>query len=238
MRSGPIFPCGPILNGTVIRARPPTNMGSDCSFSKRDVPNIHENGRMAQSNWSSCLSSIYNAPSEYPCSYRGAPHFPEGPILRRRRDYRWNIASESSTNDPMGIGLPMGRDGVCFIPYTGTPRSPSMEGDAQSQQAEKAKGEESKQYMRMRDGSMNTSRKSCDDTNAGRPTTWTHGASGKRSGLPPPARMVRPRNAVVEHHSNWLANRSAGNTRTNDIFPPVIPRPDDNAPQSTAMIPY
>ena len=61
-------PCVPPMSGAMLRERPPTNMGSDCSFGQSDVFD-GDASYVSVSNGDSCVSSTCTPLPPYPTSY-------------------------------------------------------------------------------------------------------------------------------------------------------------------------
>ena len=200
MCSDPTFPCGPILNETAIRAGSPTNMCSAFPFDQCEMYDGNANAGISRSRWVSRNSSIYDAPSEYLCSHRSAPHLPKAaikapPLGIMRNDYRWNVMRDATARMAT-IGGPKDRGEVDFSTYTVAPCSRNVRGFAQNRRGGYEKREESDRMAKFEDNHVNAMKKRPADVKLEKLPQWVSGSDSRGSGMPPTIRMVRPRNAI------------------------------------------
>ena len=99
---------------------------------------------------------------------------------------------------------------------------------------------ESKQPMSAPNEPGLGSRKRIVSTKEVKPTTWYRVNVDRGSGMPPPERMVRHRNACNELPPTRMMNRGAGDMRANPTtsLHSATPLRGSNAQQSTSLTPY
>ena len=212
-------PCGPEVEDGVLTMRVRSHMGSVFSSDNGTVID----GRTSYvSNWNSCQSSnpslsrgTSQNPNEWAVS-KARPFLP-------RRDYRWNIVS----NPQVGRARE-GESSICS-PYPCTPRSIGN-GD-QNLSEPKAQGKGSKDSIPHRRCGRNGQYIKDE-----RPTTWSYAVDPRSAGMPPPERIVQPRN---ENEDPQLLRREplipAGNATS---FHPVLPLPENDEQPTTVLLPY